>query len=191
MCDVMTLTPEIIALLTLDMLFLFLGSIACVISLGMVWRWDADATTSLQYTLEKRSYLVSVIIKYLFIIKLPLFLFFIYTLDKLSDIITGAMCATGVVNAVDFGFYLTTLKLINLYGFGFWLLVHHADMKHIQMPYTRMKLWLFILLFIPLIAEISTSPFTFTSAPSLLVAVTSIDFRPCIEIRSRRLILIS
>ena len=163
MRHLMTLTPEIIALLTLDILFLLLGTVAFAVSLGMVWRWDACATTALQYTLEKRSYLVSVIIKYLFIIKLPLFLFFIYTLDKLSDIITGAMCATGVVNAVDFGFYLTTLKLINLYGFGFWLLVHHADMKHILMPYTRMKLWLFILLFIPLIAEISLEILFFSS----------------------------
>lgn len=159
----MTLTPEIIALLTLDILFLLLGSVAFVVSLGMVWRWNADATTSLQYILEKRSYLISVIIKYLFVIKIPLFLFFIYTLDKLSSIITGAMCATGVVNAVDFGFYLTALKLINLYGFGIWLLMHAADMKQPHMPYTRMKLWLFIVLFLPLVAEISLEIFFFSS----------------------------
>lgn len=150
----MTLTPEIIALLTLDGLFLFLGSVAFVASLGMLFRWDARASTPLQYTLEKRSYLVSVIIKYLFIIKLPLFLFFIYTMDKLSAIITGAMCATGVVNAVDFGFYLNILKLFNLYGFGFWLLLHRADMRHENMPYSVMKLWLYLLLFLPLVVEI-------------------------------------
>lgn len=150
----MTLTPEIIALLTLDVLFLFLGGVAFIASLGMLFRFDATVSTPLQYTLEKRSYLISVIIKYVFIVKLPLFLFFIYTMDKLSAIITGAMCATGVVNAVDFGFYLNILKLFNLYGFGFWLLLHRADMRHENMPYSVMKLWLYVLLFVPLVVEI-------------------------------------
>ncbi len=159
----MSFTPEIIAILTLDVLFLLLGIVACVTALGILRHWDAEATTPLQYTLEKRSYLVSVIIKYIFTIKVPLFLFFIYTTDKLSAIITGAMCATGVINAVDFGFYLSIFKLINVYGFGFWLLVYQCDMKHSMMPYTKLKLWLFCLLFIPLIAEVCLEILFFTT----------------------------
>lgn len=159
----MSLTPEIIAILTLDALFLLLGSLACVSALSILRHWDAHATTQLQYTLEKRSYLVSVIIKYIFTMKVPLFLFFIYTTDKLSAIITGAMCATGVINAVDFGFYLSIFKLLNLYGFGFWLLVYQCDMLHSTMPYTKLKLWLFCLLFIPLVAEIGLEILFFTT----------------------------
>ena len=150
----MTLTPEILALLTLDVLFFSFGTIAFATSITILKYWDLDASTALQYRLEKRAYLVGIIIKYIFVIKLPLFLFFIYTVDKLSAIITGAMCATGVVNAVDFGFYLTILKVINLYGFGFWLLLYHYDKQQPISAYTKTLLWIFCFLFFFLVLEI-------------------------------------
>ena len=135
----MTLTPEIIALLTLDVIFLGLGTLALVLSLRIAYRWDYAASTPLQYRLTKQSTLVAVIIKYIFVLKLPLFLFFIYTCDKLSAVITGAMCASGVVNSVGFGLDLTLFKLFNLYGFGFWLLLHAEDASHVRLAYTRLK----------------------------------------------------
>ena len=116
----MSLTPEIMALLTLDAIFLFFGVIAFFLSFRLALYWNNDASTPLQYRLTKQSYLVATIIKYIFMLKLPLFAFFIYTCDKLSNIIAGAMCASGVVNSVDFGLYLTLFKLFNLYLFGFW-----------------------------------------------------------------------
>ncbi|WP_041959063.1 hypothetical protein [Sulfurospirillum arsenophilum] len=150
----MSLTPEIIALLTLDAIFLFLGLIALFASGRIALWWDNQKSTPLQYTLSKQSYLVSTIIKYIFMLKLPLFLFFIYTCDKLSSIIAGAMCASGVVNSVDFGLYLTLFKLLNLYLFGFWLLLHYTDINNEKLPYTRLKFALFVLFSLPLFAEI-------------------------------------
>ncbi len=150
----MTLTPEIIALLTLDVIFLGLGTLALILSLRIAYRWDYASSTPLQYRLTKQSTLVAVIIKYIFILKLPLFLFFVYTCDKLSSVITGAMCASGVVNSVGFGLDLTLFKLFNLYGFGFWLLLHVEDTSHVRLAYTRLKFILFALLCVPLFAEI-------------------------------------
>ncbi|MBV5277826.1 MAG: hypothetical protein J0647_02090 [Campylobacteraceae bacterium] len=150
----MTLTPEIIAILMLDALFLFFALIAFVLSLRILFKWDIRSTQPLQYALEKQSYLVSVIIKYIFVLKLPLFLFYIFTCNKLSNIITGAMCASGVVNSVDFGLYLMVFKIINLYLFGFWLLLNNADMKDELSPFVRMKFLFFVIAFIPLLLEI-------------------------------------
>lgn len=150
----MSLTPEIIALLTLDAIFLFFGVIAFFLSLRLAIYWNNDASTPLQYSLTKQSYLVATIIKYIFMLKLPLFAFFIYTCDKLSNIIAGAMCASGVVNSVDFGLYLTLFKLCNLYLFGFWLLLHYADISSEKLPYTQLKFVLFVLFAVPLFAEI-------------------------------------
>ena len=150
----MSLTPEIIALLTLDAIFLFLGTIAFFLALRIALYWNNEASTPLQYTLAKQSYLVSTIIKYIFMLKLPLFLFFIYTSDKLSSIIAGAMCASGVVNSVDFGLYLILFKLLNLYVFGFWLLLHYADVNNEKLPFTKLKFTLFVLFSLPLFAEI-------------------------------------
>ena len=159
----MTLTPEIIALLMLDALFLFFSLIALVLSFRIFFKWNMLSTSPLQYKLEKQSYLVSVVIKYIFTLKIPLFLFFIFTCNKLSNIITGAMCAAGVVNSVDFGLYLTVFKIINLYLFGFWLLLNRADMKEEKLPFTKLKFLLFILFCVPLLAEIGLEISFFSS----------------------------
>lgn len=159
----MSLTPEILALLLLDTIFLFLGIVAFFFSAKIALQWNAHAVTPRQYALQRQSYLVAVIIKYIFILKLPLFLFYIYTCDKLSNIITGAMCASGVVNSVDFGLYLMMLKLVNIYVFGFWLLVHHADLKEETQPLTKLKFTLFTLFALPLLGEILLEIDFFTS----------------------------
>ncbi len=108
------LTPDVLAILILDFIFLFFSFIALILSFRIVLRWDITKSTPLQYSLEKESYLVATIIKYIFVLKIPLFLFFIFTLDKLSNVIPGAMCAAGVVNATVHGFYPLILKIINL-----------------------------------------------------------------------------
>ena len=159
----MSLTPEIIALLTLDAVFCFFGLIAWGVAFRIAFKWNNQTTTPLQYTLSKQSYLGAVIIKYIFMLKLPLFLFFIYTCDKLSSIIAGAMCAAGVVNSVDFGLYLTLFKLLNLYLFGFWLLLHYADIHDEKLPFTRLKFILFLLFALPLFAEIALEVSFFAS----------------------------
>ncbi|NBK98220.1 MAG: hypothetical protein EOM50_09390 [Erysipelotrichia bacterium] len=150
----MSLTPEIIALLTLDIIFLFFGVIALLLSLRLALYWNNDNSTTLQYNLTKQSYLISTIIKYIFILKIPLLAFFIYTCDKLSNIIVGAMCASGVVNSVDFGLYLILFKLFNIYLFGFWLVLHATDVNSEKLPYTKLKFIFFVLFSLPLFVEI-------------------------------------
>ena len=150
----MLLTPEIITILALDFIFLFFGAIAFFISIRIARYWDLNSTTQLQYKLEKQSFLVATIIKYIFIIKLPLFLFFIFTADKLSDIITGAMCGAGVVNSVSFGSAMFFFKILNLYIFGFWLVLNHFDLKNENQPYTRYKFLLYSVGFIFLLIEL-------------------------------------
>lgn len=150
----MLLSPEIITILVLDFIFLFFGTIAFVISIRIVRYWDMNSTKPIQYKLEKQSFLVSTIIKYIFIVKLPLFLFFIYTADKLSDIIIGAMCAAGVVSSVPFSEAMFFFKILNLYIFGFWLVLNRFDLKKENQPYTKLKFWLYIVGYILLLVEI-------------------------------------
>jgi len=150
----MILTPEVLVILILDAIFLFFALIAFVLSIKIFLKWDMDATTKEQYNLEKQSYLSATIIKYIFVIKLPLFLFFVFTLDKISTLLTGAMCGAGVVDATDYGSYLLMLKLFNIYLFGFWLTLHFADIKSPNLPFTRLKFEFFILAFLFLVIEI-------------------------------------
>ena len=150
----MLLTPEVLAILVLNLLFGLFGMVAFVLSLRIFLKWDADATTPLQYTLEKQSFLAATIIKYIFSVKVPLFAFFIFTLDKISGVITGAMCAAGVVDATQSGMYLIALKIINLYLFASWLKIHNIDMSDKNQPYTKLKFGLFLAFFLSLLLEL-------------------------------------
>ena len=150
----MMLSPEVIALLTLDVLFLLFGSLAFVLSSDIARHWNIALSSEYQYALEKKAVLVATIIQYIFYLKLPLFLFFIFTADTISTLITGAMCATGVVNSVDIGFQLFGFKIINLYLFAFWLLLHSLDMKDENLRYTRAKFIFFMVVFISLACEV-------------------------------------
>jgi len=159
----MILTPEIIAILILDIIFLCFATFAFWLSLSIVFKWDISIANSFQYKLEKRAILIATIIKYIFILKLPLFLFFIFTADKIAGVITGAMCAAGVVNSIDFGLWLFVFKILNLYIFGFWIFLHVEDMKNEKLPFTKLKFSIFLVAFVLLIAEIFYEISFFTS----------------------------
>jgi hypothetical protein len=150
----MILTPEVLAILILDVIFAFFGVIAFVLSIKIFFGWDINSVTKKQYTLEKQSFLTATIIKYIFAIKVPLFLFFIFTLDKISNVLTGAMCAAGVVDATPYGTYLFILKIINIYLFAYWLALHKEDIRHENQPYTKVKFGVFIVAFFLFISEL-------------------------------------
>lgn len=155
----MALSPEVLAIIILDFILFLFSIIALFISIKIAFKWDFKSTSKEQYKLERSSYLGSTIIKYTLYLKLFLFIFFVFTLDKLSNVITGAMCAAGVVDATDVGIYLLMLKLLNIYLFGFWIVIHNYDMKNEKLPFTKIKftlyIFIFILFFLELILEFS------------------------------------
>ncbi len=150
----MILTPEVLAILILNAIFMLFATVVFVLSVKIYLNWDINCTSKAQYKLEKQSFLAATIIKYIFVLKIPLFLFFIFTLDKISNLLTGAMCAAGVVDATEYGTNLIILKIINLYLFASWLKLHSEDMKDKNQPYTKPKFGLFILLFFSFMVEI-------------------------------------
>ena len=159
----MSLTPEILTIYIVDILFLVFASIAFYLSLKITLNYDRNQNTALQYELEKKSYLASTIIKFIFFIKIPLFVFFVFTLDKISDILVGAMCAAGVVNATEYGVPLLILKMINLYLFAFWITINAQDMKDEEQKYFKLKYILFLFASILLVLEIATEIVMFSN----------------------------
>jgi hypothetical protein len=150
----MLLMPEVLSLQILNGLFLIFATVAFVLSIKIYKNWNLNATTCTQYLIEKQSYLAATIIKYIFVLKLPIFLFFIFTLDKISVKLIGAMCGAGVVGATSYGLYLFILKIVNIYIFGLWLLFHSMDIKKEHLPYTKRKFFIFIFIYFILLVEI-------------------------------------
>jgi hypothetical protein len=57
------------------------------------------------------------------------------------------MCGAGVVDATDYGNYLFILKVINLYIFAYWIVLHNEDVRYENQPYTKKKFLFFIVAF--------------------------------------------
>lgn len=150
----MLLSPEVLTILIINIIFLVFGTIAFILGINIYLKWDINSTSKQQYTLEKHNYLTATIIKYILFTKILLFLFFVFTLDKISNVLTGAMCAAGVVDATSFGIYLLLFKLINIYLFGFWLVIHNHDLKTKDMKFTKLKFGFYSIIYIIFLAEI-------------------------------------
>ena len=72
----MILSPEVLTIIIINIIFLVFGTIAFILSLKIFFNWNINATSKKQYTLEKQSFLTATIIKYILFIKILLFVFF-------------------------------------------------------------------------------------------------------------------
>ncbi len=122
-------------------------AIAFGVSVHILWRWDFGSTSEEQYALERRAYLVMTIILAAFVIKFFLLPFFVFAIDRLSDLVPGAMCAAGVISANGYGLPLLFLKLLLLFLLLLWMAINHYDLEAKDYPWFRLKGWLFVLIF--------------------------------------------
>ena len=148
------LSNEIIIFLFVQIILFILLSIAFYFSLSIIKNWDFNKTTNKQYKLEKTSYLVILIISFTLIVKIVLFPYFAYSLDNLSNIVPGAMCAAGIVGANEFGQINLALKILILFFIGVWLIINSLDLKEKTYPFTKKKYFLYIFIFILSIIEL-------------------------------------
>jgi len=159
----MLLTPEIITIYILNLIFFIFASVAFYYSVKIVFLYDKNAMSTLQYKLQKQSYLVATIIKFIFYTKILVFLFFIFTLDDIATILPGAMCGAGVVNATAYGTYLLILKIINLYIFAYWLVLNTQDINSEEQVYLKYKFQVYMAVYFLLVGEIILESLMFFS----------------------------
>jgi hypothetical protein len=147
------LQNSVIVFIFIEALLLLLLSVAFFNVLSILKSWDYTATSSKQYLLEKRSYLVLLIIFFTLSFKIVLLPYFAYMIDELSDLVPGAMCAAGVINSNEYGVWLLWLKVFILFLVGLWIIINTYDLKAVNYPFFKKKLWLFILIFILIVTE--------------------------------------
>jgi hypothetical protein len=73
--------------------------------------------------------------------------YFTYSLDNLSNIVPGAMCAAGIVKANEFGQINLSLKILILFFIGVWLIINSLDLKAKTYPYTKKKYLFYTFIF--------------------------------------------
>ncbi|NOZ91444.1 MAG: hypothetical protein GXO60_09190 [Epsilonproteobacteria bacterium] len=128
--------------------------IAFGVNLYLLKKWDFHSYTNLQYRIEKLAYLIMVIIIFSFLMKFILLPYFVFTMDKISDIVPGAMCSAGVISFNAYGMKLFFIKMAILLLLMIWLMINHYDIEAKVYPWFRAKSWLFVFIFILITIEL-------------------------------------
>jgi hypothetical protein len=87
--------PAIIGLFLSSILIGFMVLYCAFYGIRIVRRWDILSGSELQLTLERRTYLISTFLSYIFGFQLLSLFLFIFTTDELHPFFVGAMCAAG------------------------------------------------------------------------------------------------
>ena len=144
---------EVVVFLFVEAVLLVLLTVAALNSVVILRRWNFEDTSAAQYRLERRTYLVTLVIVFTLAAKILLLPFFAYMLDRLAVLVPGAMCAAGVIGANPFGNPLLVLKVALLFPAGLWLIVNRADLAVVDHRFLRTKLKLFLGVFALVVVE--------------------------------------
>jgi hypothetical protein len=143
----MILQPGVLALIVGSIITLLLLLLAAVLGLKILFSWDITSSSEEQLDLEKKTYLVSTLVQYGLLFEVVSVFLFIYTADDLHNLLVGAMCATGSLNANAYGFPTLYAKMATLFLSAAWIALNYIDNKAEDYPLTRTKYRLLILLF--------------------------------------------
>ncbi len=142
----MFMQPGIIALLLGSGITLVLLAYASFLGVK-IWRnWDIGSNSEAQLALERTTYLVSTLVKYGLLFEIVSVFLFIYTADDLHNLLVGAMCATGSLNANSFGFPALYAKIAVLFLAAGWIALDSLDSKAEDYPLTKKKYKLLLLI---------------------------------------------
>ncbi len=135
----MVLTPSIIALIGGSFLVCAFCIYASGIGAQILHWWDISSGSERQLRLERKTYLISTILNYVFLFQLFSLFLFVYTADHLHGLFVGAMCAAGSLNVNEYGYPTLIVKLATFSLCGIWLIVNYTDNRGFDYPCIRHK----------------------------------------------------
>lgn len=126
---------------------LFLGFVTGWCGVKVVRFWDHGVDTSRQIKLEEEVWLTSALMKYALFFQVLSLVMLVVAADAFSEVLIGAMCATGAFLANEFGISTLLVKIVLVFLCGYWLLLNHLDRQSESYPLVKMKyFYLFFLL---------------------------------------------
>ena len=142
----MILHPGVLALLCGSGIVLLMILYAAALGLKILLRWDFSSSSEEQLDLERRISLVSTLVSYALGFEILSLFLFIFTVDEIHSLFTGAMCATGTLNAAPLGWYALLLKILIFFAAACWLALNFLDGRAEDYPLVRRKFaWLLLL----------------------------------------------
>jgi hypothetical protein len=142
----MLFQPAIIALLMAAAIAVLMLSAATPFAVQVIRHWDIRSGAERQLDFERRTYLFSTLLTFVFVIQLAALLLFVFNADRLSAMFVGAMCAVGTLNVNDFGFPSLITQMVVFFLAAMWLAINHVDTRAPDYPLVKIKYGLLIFL---------------------------------------------
>ena len=131
--------PAILALSIASLLTCLMLIYAARYGTRILDKWDLHSGSELQLDLERRTYLISVILSYTLVFQILSLFLYIFTADNLHSQFTGAMCAAGSLAVNSYGYPVLILKIVNCLLAGVWLIINHVDTRGYDYPLIKTK----------------------------------------------------
>ncbi len=135
----MILHPGILALIVGSSIVLLMMMYGSFVGMRVWLRWDFSSSSEEQLVLERKTFLVSSIVRYALAFEVFSVLLFIYTIDDIHQLFMGAMCATGSLNANPIGWVALFVKMGILLLAPVWVVLDIFDQKAGDYPLIRAK----------------------------------------------------
>jgi len=151
----MLVTSWSIGLSLTSLLALFLIFRSAYTGIKVIRFWNQSADTPLQIRLESEIWLSSTLMECGLFFQIFSLILLVIAADSFASLLPGAMCATGSFLANGYGMKSLVLKLVSVFLYGFWILIHRLDVKSPRYPLVRWKNVYLLLLFPLLVADIT------------------------------------
>ncbi len=145
--------PAILALYLSSALISFMVLYSAHYGVQVLRKWDIRSGSEEQLGLERKTYLISTLLTYLFAFELASLFLYIFTVDHLHTFFVGAMCAAGSLKVNEYGYPTLILKTVNFLLAGLWLILNRTDNLAYDYPLIRKKYFLLLVLAPLILAE--------------------------------------
>ena len=133
----MILHPAVLALLVGEIAVCLLLGGAAVNALAVLRRWDFASSAAAQLALERRTTVVATLAALGLGLQVASLALLLFTLEEIHVLFTGAMCATGSLNANPLGWWALLVKTLLLLLSALWLGLHRLDLRAEDFPLVR------------------------------------------------------
>ncbi len=173
----MILSPGVMALVLEAIGAAALGAYGALLGYRVLRHWRPGGIKAVDLALEKRMILGSLLLRGIVAIHVAGLFLFLFVLDDLHNLFTGAMCATGTLNVAPIGWWALGLKLLSCVLCLGWLRLDQLDRFCPGLPAMEAKSWLMLILAPLLILEAwFTISFFSSLKPGLITSCCSVLF---------------
>ena len=145
----MFLNPWSLALVAATVATLFLALASSYSAFRVLFLWDTGSDSERQIGLESEIWLSSSLIELGLVVQILSLLLLVLAAESYATVLAGAMCATGAFLANEWGMPAVIIKLVGLFFYGFWIVLHRLDLQSETMPLMRLK-YFYLLSLLPL-----------------------------------------